>query len=109
MRRLRSRRLGASVGPAGAAPRFPAAGGKPGRAAASAQEPRRRSAPEGLTPLTLATHRAQYVLVNLLAQEHRNVVVVGDDDQSIYRFRGADVRNILDFRKDYTHAEVVRL
>ncbi len=55
------------------------------------------------------TNRAQYVLVNLLAQEHRNVVVVGDDDQSIYRFRGADVRNILDFRKDYPDAEVVRL
>jgi ATP-dependent DNA helicase UvrD/PcrA len=55
------------------------------------------------------TNRAQYVLVNLLAQEHRNVVVVGDDDQSIYRFRGADVRNILDFRKDYPDAVVVRL
>ena len=55
------------------------------------------------------TNHAQYVLVNLLAQEHRNVVVVGDDDQSIYRFRGADVRNILDFRKDYPDAHVVRL
>ena len=55
------------------------------------------------------TNRAQYVLVNLLASEHRNVVVVGDDDQSIYRFRGADVRNILDFRKDYPDAHVVRL
>ena len=55
------------------------------------------------------TNRAQYVLVNLLAQEHRNLAVVGDDDQSIYRFRGADVRNILDFRKDYPDAEVVRL
>src|SRR5882762_2478914 len=55
------------------------------------------------------TNRAQYVLVNLLAQEHRNVVVVGDDDQSIYRFRGADVRNILDFRKDYPDAHVVHL
>src|SRR5207237_137026 len=55
------------------------------------------------------TNRAQYVLVNLLAAEHRNVVVVGDDDQSIYRFRGADVRNILDFRKDYPDAHVVRL
>ena len=55
------------------------------------------------------TNRAQYVLVNLLAEEHRNVVVVGDDDQSIYRFRGADVRNILDFRKDYPDAQVVRL
>ena len=55
------------------------------------------------------TNRAQYVLVNLLAAEHRNVAVVGDDDQSIYRFRGADVRNILDFRKDYPDAEVVHL
>src|SRR6202165_3242847 len=55
------------------------------------------------------TNRAQYVLVNQLAEEHRNVVVVGDDDQSIYRFRGADVRNILDFRKDYPDAHVVRL
>src|SRR5438067_9145382 len=55
------------------------------------------------------TNRAQYVLVNLLAAEHRNVAVVGDDDQSIYRFRGADVRNILDFRKDYPDAHVVHL
>ncbi|HKV88194.1 MAG TPA: UvrD-helicase domain-containing protein [Candidatus Dormibacteraeota bacterium] len=55
------------------------------------------------------TNRAQYVLVNLLGQEHRNVAVVGDDDQSIYRFRGADVRNILDFRKDYPDAHVVHL
>jgi DNA helicase-2/ATP-dependent DNA helicase PcrA len=55
------------------------------------------------------TNRAQYVLVNLLAEEHRNVAVVGDDDQSIYRFRGADIRNILDFRKDYPDAKVVHL
>src|SRR5256885_2801883 len=55
------------------------------------------------------TNRAQYVLVNLLAQEHRNVAVVGDDDQSIYRFRGADIRNILDFKKDYPDAHVVHL
>src|ERR1700694_3169673 len=55
------------------------------------------------------TNRAQYVLVNQLAQEHRNVVVVGDDDQSIYRFRGADIRNILDFRRDYPDAHIVRL
>ncbi|TMB75812.1 MAG: ATP-dependent DNA helicase PcrA [Chloroflexi bacterium] len=55
------------------------------------------------------TNRAQYVLVNLLASEHRNVAVVGDDDQSIYRFRGADIRNILDFRKDYPDAHVVHL
>jgi DNA helicase-2/ATP-dependent DNA helicase PcrA len=55
------------------------------------------------------TNHAQYVLVNLLASEHRNIAVVGDDDQSIYRFRGADVRNILDFRKDYPDAKVVHL
>src|SRR6266566_2290971 len=55
------------------------------------------------------TNRAQYVLVNLLAAEHRNVAVVGDDDQSIYRFRGADIRNILEFRKDYPDAHVVHL
>ena len=55
------------------------------------------------------TNHAQYVLVNLLAQEHRNVAVVGDDDQSIYRFRGADIRNILDFKKDYPDASVVHL
>jgi len=55
------------------------------------------------------TNRAQYVLVNLLAQEHRNIAVVGDDDQSIYRFRGADIRNILDFKKDYPDAHVVHL
>src|SRR5207245_1638055 len=55
------------------------------------------------------TNRAQYVLVNLLAAEHRNVAVVGDDDQSIYRFRGADIRNILELRKDYPDAHVVHL
>src|SRR5256884_1284892 len=55
------------------------------------------------------TNRAQYMLVNLLASEHRNLAVVGDDDQSIYRFRGADIRNILDFRKDYPDAHAVHL
>src|SRR5258708_7265116 len=55
------------------------------------------------------TNRAQYVLVNQLALEHRNLVVVGDDDHSISRFRGADIRNILDFRKDYPDAHIVRL
>ena len=55
------------------------------------------------------TNHAQYVLVNLIAGEHRNIAVVGDDDQSIYGFRGADVRNILNFKKDYPEATVVHL
>jgi ATP-dependent DNA helicase UvrD/PcrA len=55
------------------------------------------------------TNHVQYSFVNLLAQEHRNLAVVGDDDQSIYGFRGADVRNILDFKKDYPEAKVVHL
>ena len=55
------------------------------------------------------TNRAQYVAINLLAGLHRNLCVVGDDAQSIYRWRGADIRNILDFQKDYPEAKVVRL
>ena len=55
------------------------------------------------------TNHAQYMLVKLLAAEHRNVCVVGDSDQSIYAFRGADMRNILEFEKDYPDAKVVML
>lgn len=56
------------------------------------------------------TNRAQYELVRLLSSTRdRNLVVVGDDDQSIYSFRGADIRNILDFERDYPEAKVVRL
>lgn len=55
------------------------------------------------------TNHAQYVLVNRLAERHRNICVVGDEDQSIYSFRGADIRNILDFEKDYPDATVIKL
>ncbi len=54
------------------------------------------------------TNRAQYRWLQLLA-EHRNLAVVGDDDQSVYSFRQADIRNILDFEDDYPDAEVVKL
>lgn len=55
------------------------------------------------------TNHAQYVLTQLLAVAHKNIMVVGDDDQSIYSWRGADLRNILDFEKDYPEARVVKL
>ena len=55
------------------------------------------------------TNYAQYSLVNLLTSQSRNLCVVGDDDQSIYSWRGADIRNILDFEKDYPDATVIKL
>ena len=55
------------------------------------------------------TNKCQYELTRLLAAAHRNICVVGDDDQCIYAWRGADIRNILDFEKDYPDAKVVKL
>ena len=55
------------------------------------------------------TSRAQYQLIKMLAQGHQNICVVGDDDQSIYGWRGADIRNILEFEKDYDDVFVVKL
>ncbi|MCH3967724.1 MAG: UvrD-helicase domain-containing protein [Atopobiaceae bacterium] len=55
------------------------------------------------------TNHVQYEITNLLAAAHKNLMVVGDDDQSIYSWRGADIQNILDFEKDYPDATVVKL
>ena len=55
------------------------------------------------------TNYAQYILVKLLADKYKNICVVGDDDQSIYRFRGATIENILNFEKHYPSAKVIRL
>src|SRR5437764_6514661 len=55
------------------------------------------------------TNRAQYRWLQLLTQEHRNLAVVGDEDQAVYGFRGADIRNILDFEDDFSDAQVIKL
>src|SRR4030095_2536321 len=55
------------------------------------------------------TNAAQYKLVKLLTNEHRNIAVVGDDWQSIYSWRGADFRSILNFEKDYPKTTIIKL
>lgn len=55
------------------------------------------------------TNRSQYILVKMLASGSGNICVVGDSDQSIYKWRGADIRNILDFEKDYTNSKMIKL
>jgi len=54
-------------------------------------------------------NRSQYIMITALAEKHKNICAVGDDDQSIYRFRGADITNILNFEEDYPGAKVIRL
>ncbi len=55
------------------------------------------------------TNKSQYQLIKLLGDKWKNISVVGDDDQSIYKFRGAEIRNILEFQRDYPDAKVIRL
>lgn len=55
------------------------------------------------------TNYVQYLFTKMLAEKHKNICCVGDDDQSIYSFRGADITNILEFEKDYDNAKIIRL
>ena len=55
------------------------------------------------------TNNCQYILISLLAEKHKNICVVGDDDQSIYKFRGANIQNILNFEKTFDDTEVIKL
>ena len=55
------------------------------------------------------TNTAQFELIRLLSGKYRNLCVVGDDDQSIYKFRGANIQNILNFEQHFAHAKVVKL
>ena len=55
------------------------------------------------------TNRPQYELLRLLTTAHKNLFVVGDEDQSIYKFRGADIQNILKFEKDFPGARIIKL
>jgi superfamily I DNA/RNA helicase len=55
------------------------------------------------------TNRPQYLLIKQVAGKHRNLAVVGDPDQSIYKWRGADIRNIMDFESDFSDAQIVKL
>ncbi len=69
---------------------------------------------QGLFPYILVdefqdTNQSQYLLLKLLAASHKNICAVGDDDQSIYKFRGADIRNILNFRNDFLNAKIIKL
>ncbi|MDQ8165126.1 MAG: UvrD-helicase domain-containing protein, partial [Gemmatimonadota bacterium] len=76
---------------------------------ATVRERYRRQFPHILVDEYQDTNRAQYELIKLLAGDAQNVCAVGDDDQAIYGWRGADVRNILDFERDFPAARVVRL
>lgn len=55
------------------------------------------------------TNNSQYMLASMLAAQHKNICVVGDDDQSIYKFRGANINNILDFEKEFSGAKIIKL